>query len=196
MEKLEKADTILVQQKKEWGEILTGFETKNRYSIRDRQGEELYLAAEGSSLLSRLFLKSMRPLVIHILSPEGQEVLTFHKPFRFYFHQIDVVENNGRKLGWIKREFSIFAREFTVMDSTGVEIFRIHGPFFHPWTFHLNKNGTKLGEISKKWSGLGKEFLTDADNFSIEFPASTEMDNKCLLLGALFLIDLLHFERK
>jgi hypothetical protein len=41
MEKLQQADTLVVQQKKEWGEILTGFETRNKYSIMNGSGEQV-----------------------------------------------------------------------------------------------------------------------------------------------------------
>ncbi len=39
MEQLAQADTLRVQQKKEWGEILTGFETKNKYAVMDASGQ-------------------------------------------------------------------------------------------------------------------------------------------------------------
>ena len=57
MERLAAVKTLLVQQKKEWGEILTGFETKNKYAVNDGSGNQLYFAAEQSALLSRLFWK-------------------------------------------------------------------------------------------------------------------------------------------
>jgi hypothetical protein len=37
---------VVVSQQKEWGEILTGFETKNRCAISDESGNRLYLAAD------------------------------------------------------------------------------------------------------------------------------------------------------
>ena len=53
MERLSSISSLVVRQQKEWGEILTGFETKNRYAISDESGSRLYLAAEeaGSTLL-------------------------------------------------------------------------------------------------------------------------------------------------
>ena len=32
---------ILIRQKKEWGEILTGFETRNRYALSSEDGDEI-----------------------------------------------------------------------------------------------------------------------------------------------------------
>ncbi len=53
MESLASISSLIVNQKKEWGEILTGFETKNKYLISDETGRELYFAAEeaGSTLM-------------------------------------------------------------------------------------------------------------------------------------------------
>ena len=196
MEKLQQADTLVVQQKKEWGEILTGFETRNKYSVMNASGEQLYWAGEESSFLARLFLKAHRPYRIHILSPEGNTTLKLTKPFCFYFHEMDVEDSHGRKLGTVKREFSIVNRRFAVVDPMGNDIYKIFGPLFHPWTFRILRSNVEVGKIAKKWSGLAKEIFTSADNFNVVFPQGVEVDHKALLLGALFLIDMLHFEKK
>ena len=54
----------------------------------------------------------------------------------------------------------------------------------------------ELGKITKKWSGLLKESVTDADNFGINFPKGIDLGKKAILLGAVFLIDFVHFENK
>ena len=53
MQQLSAAGSLTISQKKEWGEILTSFETKNKYAVLDESGNTLYLAAEsdGSLLL-------------------------------------------------------------------------------------------------------------------------------------------------
>ena len=195
MEQLRQAQVLLVQQKKEWGEILTGFETRNRFAVCDTSGRQLYWAAEESSMLARWFLKSLRPFAMHILNPQGALVLKFTRPFRFFLHEISISDMSGKYLGMIKQKFSIFSRQFLVRDATGREVYKIYGPFFHPWTFRILKNEREIGKIQKRWSGLGKEMFTDADNFNIEFPREASVEQKSILLGALFLIDMLCFER-
>ena len=37
----------------------------------------------------------------------------------------------------------------------------------------------QIGEISKKWTGLGEEMFTDADNFGVSFPV--DLDIKVIL---------------
>jgi len=195
MERLQYLDALAVRQKKEWGEILTGLETCNRYAVIDAQGQEIYhVAEEPGMMLSRLFLKAWRPFKMSISSIEGQAVLNIDRPFRWYFHEVAVFTTAGEKLGTIRREFAWLQRIYRVLDHDDNQVFRIVGPFIHPWTFNVFQNGQQVGKISKRWSGLGKEMFTDADNFGLTFPAGTDVKSKALLLSALFLIDFVHFE--
>lgn len=194
MEKLSEIKALVIKQKKEIPEILTGIETKNKYSIMNESGEEIFFAKEESSFISRFFLKMMRPFKIHILSKTGEILLTFQAPFRFFFRELNVYDNSGKFLGKIKRKFSIFSREFSVSDETGNEIYTVYAPFFHPWTFKIIENGTQTGQITKKFSGIGTELFTDADNFAVVFPENANPEKKAVLLGTLFLIDMMFFE--
>ena len=197
MQELASASGLVVSQRKEWGEILSGFETKNRYAVQDLSGNLVYQAAEeDGSMLLRMFLKALRPFTMAILSPSGQRVLSVTRPFRFYFHRADVSDGSGRLLGSIERRFSLIRRIYTVSDPSGHEAFELFGPILHPWTFVIRQDGVECGKITKKWSGLGKEMFTDADNFAVTFPAEWDVDVKALFLGAVFLIDFVHFENK
>ena len=197
MERLSSISSLVVSQQKEWGEILTGFETKNRYTISDMSGRRLYLAAEkaGSTLL-RWFLKALRPFTIAVLTEDGQVVLQVMRPFRFYFHRAEVVDSQGQSLGVIKRRFSILRRIYSVFNSSGEEVYQLFGPILHPWTFQIRNDEGEYGKITKKWSGLLKEGFTDADNFGMMLPAAWDVKLKSLFLGAVFLIDFVHFENK
>ena len=195
MERLKETESLVVRQTKEWGEILTGFEARNRYAVYDGAGQQVYLAAEEGSMLARLALKALRPFNLHILSVDGRPAIKAEKPFRFYFHEISAFTPEGRLLGTVKREFSLLERKFNVTDAQGAEVCRISAKLLHPWTFKVYIAGVEAGEILKNWSGLLKESFTDSDNFSVAFPRGASVDHKALLLAALFLIDIVHFER-
>jgi uncharacterized protein YxjI len=197
MEKLKSLNSLTVSQKKEWGEILSGFETKNKYVVSDEAGNRMYYAAEeDGSLLLRLFLKALRPFSLVVLTESNQVLLRVKRPFRFYFHQADIVDSKDKSLGVLKKRFSLLRREYSVLDSTGKEIFQLLGPILKPWTFIIKNNDVEYGKITKKWSGLLKEGFTDADNFGVEFPKEWDIRLKALFLGAVFLIDFVHFENK
>jgi uncharacterized protein YxjI len=99
-------------------------------------------------------------------------------------------------LGTIKREFSLLRRIYSVFDLNGKKIFQLFGPILHPWTFEIRDDSKEYGKITKKWSGLLKEGFTDADNFGVTFPNDWPNEQKALFLGAVFLIDFVHFEDK
>lgn len=197
MERLSSAAGLVVSQQKEWGEILTGFETKNKYAISDLSGKALYLAAEdGGSILLRWFLKSLRPFTIVVVTTDGPEVFRIKRPFRFFFHRAEIVDSQGQSLGMIERRFSLLRRIYSVSDSNGEEKLQLFGPLLHPWTFQIRQDGIELGKITKKWSGLLKEGFTDADNFGVTFPEEWDNKLKAVFLGAVFLMDFVHFENK
>lgn len=200
LQALSQATALMIRQNKEWGEILTGFETKNRYEVIGRQNSTVLDAHEsgGSAMeaITRLFLKSLRPFKMNLFSTDGVALFQLRRPFRFYFHELEVRNSTGAPLGTIKRKFSILRRIYSVLDRSGRELFTLFGPLLHPWTFHIKQGDRQVGKITKKWSGLAKESFTDADNFGIEFPDGIGLSQKAILLGAVFLIDFVHFENK
>jgi len=197
MDRLASISSLMVKQQKEWGEILTGFETKNKYSVCDESGNEIYLAAEdpGSSFM-RWFLKALRPFTLSVLTLQGDLVLQVKRPFRFYFHRLEIYDARGGLLGVVQKKFSILRRIYSVMNPQEQEVCQLFGPILHPWTFEIKKDGMVFGKITKKWSGLMKEGFTDADNFGVTFEPSCDYNLKAILLGAVFLIDFVHFENK
>ena len=196
--RLAEAPELVVHQVKERWEILTGLECKNQYTVLDRFGSQLFLAAEQgdgiAALLTRWFLKSARPFTMHILTPEAAPVFVLKRPFRLFFHKLEVFDADERLLGSIEMRFSFVRRIYTVTDHTTGEVDQIVGPLFKPWTFHINRQGKEAGVITKKWSGLLAEAFSDADNFGITFPPGIDARQKALYLGAVFLIDTAHFE--
>lgn len=197
MEKLVSTNKLIIHQKKEWGQILTGLEMKNRYVVKNDTGSELYMVAEENGpLLGRIFLKAMRPFEMHIMTLDGNRILRLMRPFRFFFHKIYIFDSNSVLLGTVQRRFSLLRRIYSVLDSYGREIFILFGPILHPWTFIIKQQTADVGKITKRWSGLLKETFTVADNFGIEFPAGADINQRAILLGAVFLVDFVHFENR
>lgn len=193
-------DTFMVQQKKEMGEILLGFETKNSYIIRDKSSRQLFTAQEESqsslAWLVRIFLSSMRPFKVRIANNFGATQFWLDRPFRFMFHKLDILDGKSSLIGTVQKRFSFFRRIYTIYNEAGMEEFALFGPILKPWTFFIHREGEELGSITKKWSGLLKETFSSADNFGATFPENLTSKQKSLLLGAMILIDFVHFERK
>ena len=66
---------------------------------------------------------------------------------------------------------------------------------FYIFPADASTSSKPAGKIVKIWSGLVKEAFTDADNFELEFPSDAQNDSKARLIGALFLLNQLYFEK-
>jgi uncharacterized protein YxjI len=193
---------LSVRQRKRWLEILTSLDARNTYAVYDEAGNPVMNVQEQGSgfgnFLKRLFLRSARPFRSHVEDlTRGQLLLALRRPFRFFFHRLEVSTMNGEPIGAIQRRWTWFRRKYTVQGPDGSEIATLLGPFWRPWTFKIMMPGqtTESGLIQKKWSGLAKEMFTQADNFWIEFGNVSDPALRAVLFSATVLIDVVHFEQ-
>ncbi|MET0287106.1 MAG: phospholipid scramblase-related protein [Polyangiales bacterium] len=191
---------LTVRQKKRWLEILLSFEFKNSYDVHDEQGRaSLAVKEQGSGLLSflkRMFLGPLRPFRVHVDDVEsGLTVLALERRFRFVFHRLEVFSIDGKFLGAVQKKWSWFRRIYHIESNEGRPLAELFGPIFKPWTFEIRLGERVVGVIQKRWSGLSKEFFTDADNFGIELTDVTDSRLKLLAFAAVVLIDVVHFEK-
>jgi hypothetical protein len=56
--------------------------------------------------------------------------------------------------------------------------------------------GMEKGKIIKIWRGMATEFFSDADTFTINFPADATPEQKARVLGSTFLLNMMEFEGK
>lgn len=197
---LNSTPAVRVSQKKEWGEIISGWETKNRYEVAGADGQTLFWAGEVGggfgAVIARAFLKAARPFTIEIRDTAGAPVLTVKRPWRWFFARAEIFDAGGSLLGAVQKRWAFFARRYTLEGPSGEALAEVHGPFFKPWTFHVSANGVEVAKVVKKWSGLLKEAFTDADNFGLEFAPHADDKLRPICLGATFLIDFVHFENR
>lgn len=198
---VEGARALVVSQKKELLELLTEFEGKNRYAVRGEDGREILFAAEAGSgvlrFLLRGWLKAIRPFTMKVVDPSGKTYLTLRRPWRFYFYRLEAEDGAGVQLGAVVRRFALVRRKYRIEDARGEELARLFGPLLRPWTFFVRIGDREVGAIRKRWGGVLKEVVTDADVFGVEFAdPSLSPALKKLLLAATFLIDFVHFEAR
>ena len=193
---------LTVRQRKRWTEILLSFELRNKYAVYDQDGHGVLTVEEVDTglgaLLARLLLGPMRPFKAMVSDAASAEpLLLLRRPFRFFFHRLEVVEASSEPLGAIERRFAWVRRLYDISDRRGRVVGQIVGPFFKPWTFELHFGGRRVGSIVKRWGGLTKELFTDADSFRIEFEhPGISPDERALLLCAGVFIDMQYFEAK
>jgi len=197
---------IVVKQRVEKQEIFYGYECSNRYVFIDpSSGDELGGADESSGgfggFLCRALLGPARPLNLDITDP-GQgvwmEARRAFSPLGFVKPPTLTVNWNQGLLGTVTRIWPLVLRRryrLSVADRFGSDLV-VDGSLFQPWTFPVLKNGRTVGCIQKKWSGIGRELFTDADNFLVRFD-DPELDptERRLIVAAALAIDYDFFEK-
>jgi uncharacterized protein YxjI len=191
---------LTVRQKVRWLEVLLSFEFKNSYEVFDERGQPaLRVQEQGSGILSflkRIFLGPLRPFEVLVSDVAGDRpLLSLRRPFRFIFHRLEVSTASGEPLGAIQKKWSWIRRIYHVETRGGQVVAELFGPILRPWTFEIRTGERVLGLIQKRWSGLGKEIFTDADNFGVDLAQVGDPRLKLLAFAAVVLIDVVHFEK-
>ncbi|MCH8199263.1 MAG: hypothetical protein IIA54_04235 [Chloroflexi bacterium] len=165
---LESYPSVTVRQQVEPLQVFTGLEAKNRYRIIDPDGTDILFAYEDSGFMARQFLGNHRPLSIKVVDPQGAVQLTASRRFFWFLSHLELTGPAGAPAGRVDRRFKALGRRFDLSDGQGDSL-EIHGPMLRPNTFWLRRNGEDVGKITKQWGGLGRELLTRADTFAVEF---------------------------
>ncbi|XP_057595093.1 phospholipid scramblase 2 isoform X1 [Hippopotamus amphibius kiboko] len=208
LEYLTQIDQLLIHQQIELLEVLTGFETNNKYEIKNSLGQRIYFAAEDTDCCTRNCCGPSRPFTMRILDNMGREVITLERPLRCtscYFpcclQEIEIQAPPGVPVGYVTQTWHPCLPKFTVQNERREDVLRITGPCVvcrccADIDFEIKSLDDKyvVGKISKQWSGLVRELFTDVDNFGIQFPLDLDVKMKAVMLGACFLIDFMFFE--
>ena len=110
---------LIVKQRVEGFEAITGVETRNRYEVLTPEGQSVMLAYEESGGLGRVFFKRNRALTLHIAGLDGQDILVARRGFFWLFPRMDVQDGTRRPLGTIRRKFGLLKRRAGHRGRTG-----------------------------------------------------------------------------
>lgn len=208
---MRRATSFHVKQKVELVEAIIGWETGNKYTVKDQSGNKVFYVGEESNLCFRQCLNQNRPFTLDVKDSSGADVMKMDRPLDCSCFcgllcpdKMSVATPSGQLLGSIEEEFHILNPAFQLKDASGRTQLRIEGPMC-AFSFGgcasdvvfkvINLAGVPVGTISKEWSGFVRELFTDADYFSMSFPVDLDPAMKAVCLGALFLIDYEYFER-
>ncbi len=200
LETLLNRETLIVQQQKELIEILVNWETGNRYRLADEQGAECgYIMEHAGGLgrkLLRGFLGSHRGLKINVYDRDRQQVLFFWRKFYWLFSELFVETAEGKRIGKAQRRFGIIYKKYDLYDENQRVFATIRSPLWKLWTFNIfNPQDQQVGVISKRWTGLLKEYFTDSDTYAINFDKQPWTTNqKAVILAVAVSIDFDFFE--
>ena len=190
---------LKLRQRRELAELF-GYESRNKYEICDPNGSPiLYAAEQGSGFgaaLMRQLLGHMRTFEIHVFDGARNAVMKAVHPFRWFFQRLEVAVADGRPVGALQQRWAFFYKSFDVEDAAGRVLMTVRSPIWKPWTFTFERAGREVASVKKRWGGLLREALTDADTFAIEYAPELNPDERALVLAAGLFIDLQYFEAK
>ncbi len=186
-----------VHQVREWGEIITGFETRNKYKVLDESGSELGFIAEQrqgfAGTLFRFMLRSHRPMHIKVWNHLRSEVLDIARPFYWFFSDMSITSDK-QVIGHVRQRFAFIYKKYDLIDRTGRPFAYVRAPFWRLWSFPIfDSRDQERGIITKKWGGFMREIFTDEDKFKVEFKSFTS-EQKAIIFAAAISIDLDYFE--
>ena len=219
LEYLTQLDQIQMEQIPSMIEAFTGFDTKNKYVLRNGIGHQFLYAGEESDTCERICCGPQRAFTIHLIDSTHQEVLRISREFKccagcFWFagscdccaHEITVEAPPGNVIGYVKQKGSCWGVACEIQDAERNCILEIKGPclvFDGPCCpadtdFMVVSPGQEvpIGKISKHYAGFVQEMFTNADHFGIYFPLDLSVKAKAVLIAATFLMDFMFFQRK
>ena len=82
--------------------------------------------------------------------------------------------------------------KFEVLDASERPLCMLNGKWTS-WDFKFVSNdGREFASVSKKWSGIGKELFTSADNYILQISPQVPADNplRMLIMAAVMCIDM------
>ncbi|ROL51731.1 Phospholipid scramblase 2 [Anabarilius grahami] len=82
LEYLTQIDQLLVHQKVELAEVILGWETNNKYMVKNSMGQQVFYVAEENDCCNRQFCGPLRSFVLHVQDNLGQEVMTLTRPLK------------------------------------------------------------------------------------------------------------------
>lgn len=173
------------------------FKAANNFDIYDPATGSMILECreEQLGIFTKLLrftdYKRMTPFHIEIREPNGKTLIEVKRGVSLVISSVDVFDGDGTLLGRFKQKFFSIGGKFDVYAADDTVLCSLKGKWTG-WDFSFGKDGIEFGHVSKKWSGLGKEFFTSADNYMLTIDPNLEGDHplRKLIVAAVMCIDM------
>ncbi len=173
------------------------FKAANNFDVYDPQTGEVVLHCREPNL--GFFTKMLRfsdykrntPFRIEVTTPDGRPVLYVQRGISLFLSKVDVFDEEEERVGGFKQKLFSIGGAFTVLGRDDQPVCQLRGKWTG-WDFTFERDGVQFAHVTRKWSGLGKELFTSADNYVLQISDSVPADNplRILIMGAVFCIDM------
>lgn len=173
------------------------FKAANNFDVYDPESGEIILECREDNLgtftkmLRFTDYKRMTPFDIQIRTPSGEQVIRISRGVSLFLSTVSVFDKNDNYIGGFKQKFFSIGGAFRVLGPDDGPLCELKGKWTG-WNFHFMKGDVEFAHVSKKWSGIGKELFTSADNYVLEMFDTIPQDNplRQLIMAAVMCIDM------
>jgi uncharacterized protein YxjI len=184
------ADTLVVSQKAKLVELT------NQYEIHDAEGATLgYVEQEGQRRSRKVlrFVTAVDQFLTHRLSvydAAHTKVLELTRPAKLIKSRLTVNDGHGRPVGEIVQQ-NVFGKiRFSLVGASGDDVGEIRAENWRAWDFSIvDRDGTEIGRIDKRFVGVMKAVFTTADNYVVSLDPRLDGDIRLLVIAAAAAVD-------
>lgn len=177
------------------------FKASNNFDIFNPESGSMMMTCREPNLgfFTKIFrftdYKRMTPFHIVISDNQGKKILSIKRGVTIFKSDVEVFDEGDRLIGIFKQKFFSFGGKFEMHDNQDKHLCTLQGKWTG-WDFKFIQHGKEIATVSKKWSGIGKELFTSADNYVLNINESIPSDDKLrpLILSAVMCIDMVFKE--
>lgn len=173
------------------------FRASNNYDIYNPETGQIILECREPNLgiFTKIFrfteYKRLTPFEVIISQPNGNPLITIKRGFSWFRSVVYVYDENNVCQGKFRQRMLSLGGKFDILDENDQLKCTLQGKWTS-WDFSFMRNNTQIAHVTKKWSGLGKELFTSADNYILTIDTSVDEsdDVRMLILAAVMCIDM------
>ena len=173
------------------------FKAANNYDVHDPETGEIIMHCREDHLggLTKLLrftdYKRHTPFDVRITTPDGQPLVRVTRGVAILRSHVTVRDAADEVIGGFKQRLLSVGGAFDVLDAEDNVLCNLVGKWTG-WDFRFVAGDTEFAHVTKKWTGLGKDLFTSADNYVLEISDAVPPDNRVrqLILAAVMCIDM------
>lgn len=177
------------------------FKAANNFDILDPESGNVIIECREpklgifTKLLRFTDYKRMTPFDVRLTTPDGDPILSVKRGISIFLSKVRVYDENVTEIGGFQQKFFSLGGKFEVLDETGSSLCTLKGKWTG-WDFRFvtkdAEGEIEFAHVSKKWSGMGKELFTSADNYILKIDEDVQPDDdlRVLILAAVMCIDM------
>ena len=173
------------------------FKVASNYDVFDPETGELIIECREERIGA--ITKLMRavsnydrflPFHVDVRTADGEDILSVQRGISLVRSNVSVLNERDERVGGFKQPLvSLFAK-FAVVGEDGTPLCTLKGKFTGR-SFRFERDGVLLATVAQKFSGIGKELFTSADNYVLKIEETVPADNpiRTLIFAAVMCID-------